>query len=113
MTGIDSQFCAALGTGAHGIFSTAAGILPEPIVEIYNLAAAGDFKAAHIAQLRLQPLNRFLEYDPGYVAPAKEALRLLGIEVGDPRPPMPLLTNEERDRLREALAALGVLASVA
>jgi 4-hydroxy-tetrahydrodipicolinate synthase len=110
MTGIDSHLCAAMGTGAHGIFSTAAGIVPDQVVEIFNLAMAGDFKAAHVAQLRLQPLNRFLEYDPGYVAPAKEALRMLGIEVGDPRPPLPLLTDDERGRLREALSTLRVLA---
>jgi dihydrodipicolinate synthase/N-acetylneuraminate lyase len=112
MTGIDSQFCAALGTGAHGIFSTAAGIVPERMVEIFDLAMAGDFKAAHVAQLRLQPLNRFLEYDPGYVAPAKEALRILGIEAGDPRPPLPLLTESERAGIRDALAGLGALSGV-
>jgi 4-hydroxy-tetrahydrodipicolinate synthase len=112
MTGIDSQFCAALGTGAHGIFSTAAGIVPRQIVEIFTLAMAGDFKAAHIAQLKLQPLNRFLEYDPGYVAPAKEALKLLGFDAGNPRPPLPLLTESERTGLRTALEGLGLLAGV-
>jgi 4-hydroxy-tetrahydrodipicolinate synthase len=112
MTGIDSQFCAALGTGAHGIFSTAAGIVPKQIVEIFTLAMAGDFKSAHVAQLRLQPLNRFLEYDPGYVAPAKEALRMLGIDAGDPRAPLPLLTSSEREGLRAALEGLGLLAGV-
>jgi len=112
MTGIDSQFCAALGTGGHGIFSTAAGIVPERMVEIFDLAMAGDFRSAHIAQLKMQPLNRFLEYDPGYVAPAKEALRMLGFEVGDPRPPLPLLTDSERAGLKDALANLGALAGV-
>ncbi len=28
--------------------------------------------------MQLQALNRYLEYDPGYVAPAKEALNLIG-----------------------------------
>jgi hypothetical protein len=37
-----------------------------------------------MAQLKIEPLSRFLEYDPGYVAPAREALRLLGFEAGDP-----------------------------
>jgi 4-hydroxy-tetrahydrodipicolinate synthase len=113
MTGIDSQFCATLGTGGHGIFSTAAGIVPDRVIAIFDLAKTGDFRAAHIAQLKMQPLNRFLEYDPGYVAPAKEALRMLGFEVGDPRPPLPRLTDAERERLHDALAALGALAGVA
>jgi 4-hydroxy-tetrahydrodipicolinate synthase len=110
MTGIDSQLCAALAAGGHGIFSTASGIVPGKIVEIFDLAMSGDYDKAHVAQLRLQPLNRFLEYDPGYVAPAKEALRMLGTEVGNPRPPLPLLTDDERSRLRKALEELGLLA---
>jgi len=109
MTGIDSQLCAVLATGGHGIFSTAAGIIPAEVVELFDHATAGDYEKAQTDQLRLQPLNRFLEYDPGYVAPAKEALRMLGIEVGNPRPPLPLLTEDERGRLRQALADLGVL----
>jgi dihydrodipicolinate synthase/N-acetylneuraminate lyase len=58
-------------------------------------------------QLRLQPLNRFLEYDPGYVAPAKEVLSMLKIDAGDPRAPLPTLTPDERVRLAAALSQLG------
>lgn len=105
-TGVDSQFAAAMSIGADGIYSTAAGILPAAIVRLYSLAAAPDPKAAAALQLELQPLNRFLEYDPGYVAPAKEALRMLGIEVGDPRAPMQRLTPNERARLAAALSQL-------
>lgn len=110
-TGIDSQLCAVLATGGDGIFSTAASIVPTYVAEIFKLASSGDYPAARVAQLRMQPLNRFLEYDPGYVAPAKEALRMLGIEVGDPRPPLPGLTEDERLRLRKALTDLGALES--
>lgn len=112
MTGIDSQLCASLATGGDGIFSTASGIVPRQVVEIFSAASAGDFERARDAQLRLQPLNRFLEYDPGYVAPAKEALRMMGWDVGDPRAPLPNLTDAERARLRLALSDLGVLSQV-
>jgi 4-hydroxy-tetrahydrodipicolinate synthase len=112
MTGIDSQLCASLATGGDGIFSTASGIVPKQVVEIFDLASAGDFAGARDAQLRLQPLNRFLEYDPGYVAPAKEALQMLGWEVGHPRPPLPDLSDDERGRLQQALSGLGVLATL-
>jgi 4-hydroxy-tetrahydrodipicolinate synthase len=106
-TGIDSQFAAAVSVGADGIFSTAAGIIPAAVVRLYSLAAGSDPKGAADLQLRLQPLNRFLEYDPGYVAPAKEALRMLKIDVGDPRAPLPTLTPDERVRLAAALSQLG------
>jgi len=106
LTGVDSQFAAAVSIGADGIYSTASGIIPAAIVRLYSLAAAPDPKAAAELQLELQPLNRFLEYDPGYVAPAKEALRMLGIEVGDPRAPLPGLTDDERTRLAAAISQL-------
>jgi dihydrodipicolinate synthase/N-acetylneuraminate lyase len=108
-TGVDSQFAAAVAVGADGIYSTASGIIPAAIVRLYSLAAAPDPKAAAELQLELQPLNRFLEYDPGYVAPAKEALRMLGIEVGDPRAPLPRLSPDERSRLTAALSQLGAM----
>lgn len=103
-TGVDSQFAAAMAVGADGIYSTAAGIVPASIVRLFSLAAAGDALAAARLQLDLQPLNRFLEYDPGYVAPAKEALRMLGMDAGQPRAPLPSLTEGERTRLRSALS---------
>jgi 4-hydroxy-tetrahydrodipicolinate synthase len=110
-TGIDSQFLGALSNGADGVFSTAGGIVPAAMVEVFDLATQGRTDEARRKQIELQPLNRFLEYDPGYVAPAKEALRMEGMEVGDPRSPLPRLTTDERERLAAALDALGVLAA--
>lgn len=113
LTGVDSQFAAAVSIGADGIFSTAAGIFPAAIVRLFTLAATPDPKAAADLQMELQPLNRFLEYDPGYVAPAKEALRMLGIEAGDPRAPLPRLTEDERTRLAAAVSRLSAARSTA
>src|SRR6266540_468508 len=79
-TGIDSQFYAALCVGARGIFSTAAAIVPAHLVRLYDLVQEGDHDAALGQHRQLQPLNRFLEYDPGYVSPTKEALHMLGLD---------------------------------
>ena len=54
----------------------------------------------------VQPLNRFLEYDPGYVSPTKEALKMLGLDCGPVRRPLPDFPVAERPALQEALAAL-------
>jgi dihydrodipicolinate synthase/N-acetylneuraminate lyase len=59
--------------------------------------------------MKVKVLNRFLEYDPGYVAPCKEALEMMGIRVGPPRRPMPVLTKEERAGVKAALKELGLL----
>jgi 4-hydroxy-tetrahydrodipicolinate synthase len=109
-TGIDSQFYAALCVGASGIFSTASAIVPAQMVRLYELTGEGDHAAALAEHQRLQPLNRFLEYDPGYVSPTKEALELLGIGCGPVRRPLPDFPDAEREALREALAGIGVLA---
>jgi 4-hydroxy-tetrahydrodipicolinate synthase len=111
-TGIDSQFTGALASGADGIFSTAAGIVPRQVVDLFDAAERGDYAEARRIQLDLQPLNRFLEYDPGYVAPAKEALAMMGLDVGEPRPPLPVLEDGQRADLREALVGLGAIEAV-
>lgn len=108
-TGIDSQFYAALCVGAAGIFSTAAAIVPAQIVALWNAFQAGDHAAALAQHRLLQPLNRFLEYDPGYVSPTKEALDMMGIGCGPVRRPLPDFPESERGALREALAGLGAL----
>ena len=108
-TGIDSQFYPALCVGARGIFSTAASVIPRQMVEIYRLTVHGEHDAARSLHMKVQVLNRFLEYDPGYVAPCKEALEMLGIRVGSPRRPMPSLTEEERAGVRAALKELELI----
>ena len=109
-TGIDSQFYPALAIGAVGIYSTAGGILPKQMKHIYNLFLQGRLAEARDHHLKLQVVNRFLEYDPGYVSPAKEALSMLGLPAGIVRRPMPSLTSAQKEDLREALRAIGLKA---
>ena len=108
-TGIDSQFYPALCVGAVGIYSTAAGIIPAQMVELYNLFKAGKHAEALELHMKLQVLNKYLEYDPGYVAPAKEALNLLGLPGGYLRSPLPELTPEEKKGIKSSLKEIGVL----
>lgn len=110
-TGIDSQYYPALAIGAHGIYSTGATVLPDRYARLYDLVVHGRHDEARKLQLALQPLNRFFEYDPGYVAPAKEALRQLGYSVGPVRKPLPNVTDGERAAIRRALVVLGALPS--
>lgn len=109
MTGIDSQFFPILCIGGTGIFSTAACVVPRQMVEVYNAFQEGDIKKALSTCMKLQVLNRFFEYDPGYVAPCKEALMMLGLPAGHVRPPLPMLSKQEKEQLREALVKLELL----
>jgi 4-hydroxy-tetrahydrodipicolinate synthase len=108
-TGIDSQFYPALCVGGVGIFSTAATVIPRQMVDIWDAFQKGDHAGALALHMTVQVLNRFLEYDPGYVAPCKEALRLLGLPGGPVRPPLPELTAEEKAGIADALQQLGLL----
>jgi dihydrodipicolinate synthase/N-acetylneuraminate lyase len=107
LTGIDSQFYASVCVGARCIFSTAACVIPREMVRIWDAAQRGDHQAAHAAHERVQPVNRFLEYDPGYVAPCKAALEIIGVAAGVPTRPLPRLTPAELEALRAALGDLG------
>ncbi len=108
-TGIDSQFYPALCIGAAGIFSTAAVVIPAQMVKLYNLFREKKHEEALELHMKLQKLNTFLEYDPGYVAPAKEALNILGLPGGYLRSPMPELSIDERKQIENALREIGEL----
>jgi 4-hydroxy-tetrahydrodipicolinate synthase len=109
LTGIDSQFYPALCVGADGIFSTAACVAPRMMVDIYDAFLQGDHEKALATHMKLQILNRFLEYDPGYVAPCKEALKMMGLPGGPVRAPLPSLTSTQRSDLRDALKKLQLI----
>lgn len=108
-TGIDSQFFPALIVGAKGVYSTAGGVIPIQMKAIYTLFGEGKFEEARVLHLKVQELNRFLEYDPGYVSPAKEALRILGLPAGPVRRPMPELNEEQKEGLKRSLRNIGAL----
>jgi 4-hydroxy-tetrahydrodipicolinate synthase len=109
LTGIDSQFYPALCVGGVGIFSTAASVVPRQMVDLYRAFVDGRQEEARELHMRLQQLNRFLEYDPGYVAPCKEALALMGLPAGPVRKPLPELSDTEREGIRQALSELDLL----
>lgn len=107
-TGIDSQFYPSLCAGAKGIFSTAACVIPKQMVQIFDLIGSGRHDEAFGLHMRIQELNRLLEYDPGYVAPCKEALSMLGLPGGPVREPLPELSPAEGEALKQALVKLNL-----
>jgi 4-hydroxy-tetrahydrodipicolinate synthase len=109
LTGIDSQFYPSLCAGSQGIFSTAACVVPQQMVDLFNAFVKGNHQAASAIHMKLQNLNRFFEYDPGYVAPCKEALKMLGLPAGPVRQPLPHLTEQHKTQIRQALSNLGLL----
>ncbi len=109
LTGIDSQFYPSLCAGSKGIFSTAACVVPQLMVDLFSAFMKSDHKTASEIHARLQSLNRFFEYDPGYVGPCKEALTMLGLPAGPVRKPLPHLTEQHRRQMKQTLSDLGLL----
>ncbi len=109
LTGIDSQFYPSLCVGSKGVFSTAACVVPQQMVDLLIAFERGNHQVASALQMKLQSLNRFFEYDPGYVSPCKEALTMLGLSAGPVREPLPRLTEKQRAQIRQVLCDLGLL----
>lgn len=97
-----------LSVGASGFISVIGHVAPAQLREIYDAFDNGDLVRARTINAQLNPLVQ-AQARLGGVAMAKAALRLQGIEVGDPRLPIPAPTAAEVDQLREDMQKAGVL----
>ncbi len=105
LLGRDTLILAGLIHGAKGSITATANAAPGLVVAIYNLFVAGKLEEALEAQRRLAPLRDAFSLGTFPVV-VKEALDLIGIPVGPTRGPVGALAPEQRDRLRQVLAAL-------
>jgi len=86
MAGRDILILGSLVYGAVGCVASTANFAPALVVEIYDKYIAGNLEGALDAQFRLAPLR--LSYNLGsFPVVAKDALNLLGLEVGAPIKP--------------------------
>jgi 4-hydroxy-tetrahydrodipicolinate synthase len=108
LMGRDTLIYGALCYGASGSIASGANVAPRLCVDIYERFIAGDLKGSLKAQFTLAPLR--IAFNLGtFPAVIKESLNLLGIEAGPCIEPVGPLTNDERAKLREVLADMGLL----
>jgi len=89
--------------GGVGWMAGPACIIPRQSVALYNLCRAGRWPEAMALQRRLWRINEaFARFN--LAACIKAGLESQGYEVGDPVPPQPALTTEERRAVAAALA---------
>lgn len=94
--------------GAEGWVSVCANILPRKSAELFELAVdRNDKDAAWLVFKELVPIIDFLG-DHLYVHGMKAAFRLLGRDMGDPRPPRLPLRPELVAPLRKVMTDLGL-----
>jgi len=101
-----SKLLPALVLGLDGIITTAANAIPEEIVAIYDLFQAGDLEKAREMHYKILPFINAMMEDPDAI---KEAVRLLGYNVGPSRLPIVKSPPEVTEHLRDSLRKLGKL----
>ena len=85
-----------------------AGKFGERWVEIVKAYGAGDLKGAAEAQRKFSLFpSRWIQY--GLAPVMKAAMRLAGVDVGDPHPPFEALPPEEARSLESHLKAIGLI----
>jgi len=108
MSGDDGLTLGMMATGASGVISVSANVLPKQVSEVTAHLAAGDYGKARAAHYRLAPFHGLMFVEPN-PAPCKLALALLGKMNADVRLPLLMAGDATRDRLRATLTELGEL----
>jgi 4-hydroxy-tetrahydrodipicolinate synthase len=97
-----------LALGAAGMVSVIGHVVGDRLRALVEAVDAGDLAAARAVHTELLPLHRAMSAIGGGVIFAKTALRLTGLDVGDPRLPLPPASPEQTARLAEVLRGVGL-----
>ncbi len=93
--------------GGSGAFSPLSGVAPKRVREVYDLCAKQQFTQARKAQEDLAALHHLVK-TAGF-AGLKGALRAMGRDCGEPRPPARALGEIEYGKLAQEIAAMDFL----
>lgn len=98
LSGDDKMTLPMLAIGGDGVVSVVAHIVGPALRRMLDAYARGDTAGATELHLQLLPVftGLFLASNP---VPLKEALRIVGFDAGDVRPPLAPLSAPERARL--------------
>lgn len=108
MMGRDTLIYAALCYGATGAIASCANVAPRIAVDIYECFQKGDAKKALEAQFKFAQL-RIATGMGSFPVVIKEALGMIGLDVGPCVPPIAPLSEDARTKLRALLTEIGLL----
>ena len=106
--GLDPLNLPWLAVGAVGFVSVIGHLVPGRLRELHTAFMNGDIARARAINLELVPILRAVARLGG-VSASKAGLRLMGIDVGEPRLPQVAPTSAQIDALAADLHAAGVL----
>jgi 4-hydroxy-tetrahydrodipicolinate synthase len=102
-------FVSAAAIGATGLLAPLAAVAPRLIRDLYASCGAGKLFEARAAQEDVAALRQSIK--PGGATQLKAALRQMGRDCGDPRPPLLPLDIAATNALSDTLRAMPALAS--
>lgn len=107
-SGNDAETVPMMAVGAKGVISVWANVAPRAVADMTAACLKGDFAAAAKMQTTAFDLIKalFIETNP---MPVKEALNMMGLGVGECRPPLCELVPENSAKLRSTLEKYGLL----
>ncbi len=105
VAGKDTMIFPVLMCGGVGCVAGTANVLPKLVCEIYNKYQEKDYEGALKAQYRLSTFRNAYSLGSFPVVP-KDALNILGINVGHPIKPITHMTEESQAKLKEILDEL-------
>ncbi|MFY9380358.1 MAG: 4-hydroxy-tetrahydrodipicolinate synthase [Acutalibacteraceae bacterium] len=107
-SGNDDQITAFMSLGAKGVISVISNVIPKDTHDMVYKYLDGDVKAS--AQLQLKYMNLcsslFMDVNP---IPVKEALVMMGFDVGECRMPLAPLSDCARTILENTLKEYGLI----
>ncbi|MDR0521538.1 MAG: 4-hydroxy-tetrahydrodipicolinate synthase [Planctomycetaceae bacterium] len=109
LSGDDSLTLPLLAMGARGVISVVGNIIPQEMVALCRAFDRGDWAAARQLHYKTYTLCRDMLSLSTNPIPVKSAMKMLGRDTGELRLPMTPLTAGEESKLRQTLAAYGLL----
>ena len=96
-----------LSLGGVGVISVVANILPKDTHDMVFAYLEGELEKSKKLQLKMKPLidALFIETNP---IPVKEAMNLLGMEVGNLRLPLTNMEDKNRNILIDEMKSYGL-----
>lgn len=108
LSGIDFYIFGTLAYGGYGAVAGTANVAPRLVSDIYDRFTQGDLEGARKAQFDLIPLRK--TYDFGsFPVVMKDALNLMGLNLGHPVRPIQHTGEEKMRELAGVLEDLGLL----
>ena len=109
LSGDDSLTLPLMAVGARGVVSVVGNIVPKDVIALIEAFNSGDMAEARRLHHKLFPLCRNMLSLATNPIPIKAAMRMLDRDTGELRLPMTQLTPAEEAKLRETLAAYGLI----